>query len=76
MFLPSIEKNTQRCAKGSKKKPKKEECELAMYAQDKGNHWYIDSGCSKHMTRDHNKFLTLKEKNEEMLHLGIMLLQG
>jgi hypothetical protein len=33
-----------------------------MYAQDKGSQWYIDSGCSKHMTGDQNKFLTLKEE--------------
>jgi hypothetical protein len=33
-----------------------------MYAQDKGSQWYIDIGCSKHMTWDHNKFITLKEE--------------
>jgi hypothetical protein len=38
--------------KRKQEEPKKEECGLAMYAQDKGIQWYIDSGCSKHMTRD------------------------
>jgi hypothetical protein len=31
-------------------------------AQKKKNPWYIDSGCSKHMTGDKSKFLTLSEK--------------
>jgi len=39
-----------------------EECGLVMYAQDKGIQWYIDSGCSKHMIGDQNKFITLKEE--------------
>jgi hypothetical protein len=38
--------------KRKQEEPKKEECGLAMYAQDKGSQWYIDSGCSKHMTGD------------------------
>jgi hypothetical protein len=61
--------------KMKQEEPKKEECGLAMYVQDKGSQWYIDSGCSKHMKRDQKKFLTLKEKNETTLPLGIMLLQ-
>jgi len=26
-----------------------------LYAEGKENHWYIDSGCSKHMTCDKEK---------------------
>jgi hypothetical protein len=38
--------------KRKQEEPKKEECGLAMYAQDKGIQWYVDSGCSKHMIGD------------------------
>jgi hypothetical protein len=31
---------------------KKEKCGLTLYAQNKGNQWYIDNGCSKHMAED------------------------
>jgi hypothetical protein len=41
-----------------------EECTFTLQAKHKKHGWYIDSGCSKHMTGDKNKFLTLrKEKN-------------
>jgi hypothetical protein len=41
-----------------------EECTVALQAKQKKNGWYVDSGCSKHMTGDKDKFLTLrKEKN-------------
>jgi len=42
----------------------------ALYAQNKGNKWYIDSGCSSHMTRDKNTFHTLKEVNEGSVTFG------
>jgi hypothetical protein len=48
--------------KRKQEEPKKEECGLVMYAQAKGSQWYIDSGCSKHMTGDTNFFVTLKEE--------------
>jgi hypothetical protein len=48
--------------KRKQEEQKKVKCGLAMYAQDKGSQWYINSGCSKHMTGDHNKFLILKEE--------------
>ena len=39
------------------------QCKVALYAKNKKCQWYIDSGCSKHMTRDKIKFLKLtKEK--------------
>jgi hypothetical protein len=41
-----------------------EECTVALQAKQKKHGWYVDSGCSKHMTGDKDKFLTLqKEKN-------------
>jgi hypothetical protein len=38
--------------KRKKEEHKKEECGLALYDQNEGNHWYIDSGCSKNVTGD------------------------
>jgi hypothetical protein len=35
----------------------------SLHAQNKGNQWYVDSGCSRHMTGDKSKFLNLKEVN-------------
>jgi hypothetical protein len=41
-----------------------EECAVALQAKLKKHGWYVDNGCSKHMTGDTEKFLTLrKEKN-------------
>jgi hypothetical protein len=33
-----------------KEKTSKEECLIALKAQDKEDLWYVDNGCSKHMT--------------------------
>ena len=33
-------------------KKKLNKCDLALIAQDQKNQWYLDSGCSKHMTGD------------------------
>jgi hypothetical protein len=56
--------------KRKQEEPKKEECGLALYAQNEGNQWYIDSGCSKHMTGDQTKFLTLKEEKGGSVTFG------
>jgi hypothetical protein len=41
-----------------------EECTVDLQAKQKKHGWYVDIGCSKHMTGDKDKFLTLrKEKN-------------
>ena len=37
------------------KEPQPERCGIAFYAEGKENIWYIDSGCSKHMTGDKEK---------------------
>jgi hypothetical protein len=44
--------------------------QTSLHAQNKGNIWYIDSGCSSHMTGDKNKFHTLKEVNEGNVTFG------
>jgi hypothetical protein len=56
--------------KRKKEEPKKEECGIVMYAQDKGIQWYNDSGCSKHMTGDDNKFIILKEEKGGIITFG------
>jgi hypothetical protein len=58
--------------KRKQEEPKKEECGLAMYVQDKRSQWYIDSGCSKHMTWDQIKFPIIRKKKEATL----MILRG
>eukprot|EP00253_Pinus_taeda_P022209 PITA_22209 len=37
------------------KEPQTERCGIAFYAEGQENLWYIDSGCSKHMTADKEK---------------------
>jgi hypothetical protein len=36
-----------------------EECTIALQARQKKHSWYVESGCSKHMIGDRDKFLTL-----------------
>jgi hypothetical protein len=36
-----------------------EECTVTLQAKQKKRGWYVDGGCSKHMTGDRDKFLTL-----------------
>jgi hypothetical protein len=43
------------------KKKESNKCGLVLSAQRKMKPWYIDSGCSKHMTGDKGKFLSLSE---------------
>jgi hypothetical protein len=44
--------------------------QTALHGQNKGNIWYVDNGCSSHMTRDKNKFFTLKEVNKGSVTFG------
>lgn len=48
----------------------KGEYDLALHAQRKGRCWYIDSGCSKHMIGDQNKFLDPKKGNGGSVTFG------
>jgi len=36
---------------------------LALCAHSDENHWFVDSGCSRHMTGDKNKFVSLNNKD-------------
>ncbi|KAH9310682.1 hypothetical protein KI387_025717, partial [Taxus chinensis] len=44
--------------------------QIAMHALNEENQWYIDSGCSSHMTGDRNKFISLKEVNGSIVKFG------
>jgi hypothetical protein len=43
---------------------------FALQAQNRRSHWYIDSGCSNHMTGDKNIFVTLKKEEEGYVTFG------
>jgi hypothetical protein len=47
-----------------------EECTLTLQAEKKKHGWYVDSGCSKHMTGDRDMFLTLKKERDGSVFLG------
>jgi hypothetical protein len=44
--------------------PNNEDCQIALTAEEckEEDDWYIDSGCSSHMTGDQEKFINLKRK--------------
>jgi hypothetical protein len=52
------------------KKKADDKCGLVLSAQKQNNPWYIDSGCSKHMTGDKSKFLTLSENKSGNVIFG------
>jgi hypothetical protein len=41
-----------------------EECTLSLQDKQKKHGWYVDSGCSKHMTGDKDRFLTLIKERD------------
>ncbi|RVW73234.1 hypothetical protein CK203_059145 [Vitis vinifera] len=50
-------------------------CFMAIDELDEGSKkdkWFLDSGCSRHMTRDESKFAFLTKKMEDMLPLETM----
>jgi hypothetical protein len=52
------------------KKKVDDKCGIVLSAQGKKNPWYIDSGCSKHMTGDKSKFLTLSDSKSGNVTFG------
>jgi hypothetical protein len=52
------------------KKKESNKCGLVLFVQRKMNPWYIDNGCSKHMTRDKGKFLSLSESKSGSVTFG------
>ena len=47
---------------------------IDLCATEKQNLWHIDNGCSKHMTVDPNKFISLRKGNKGNSLLGIICL--
>jgi hypothetical protein len=47
-----------------------EECTVALQAKQKKHGWYVDRGCSKHMTGDRDKFLTLRKEINGSISFG------
>jgi hypothetical protein len=47
-----------------------EECTLTLQDKKKKCGWYVDSGCSKHMTGDTDKFLTLRKERDGSFSFG------
>jgi hypothetical protein len=52
------------------KKKEDDKCGLVLSAQRQKNPWYIDNGCSKHMTGDKSNFLTLSESKSGNVTFG------
>ena len=52
------------------KKKESDKCGLMLSAQRQNNPWYIDSGCSNHMTGDKGKCLSLSESKSRNVTFG------
>lgn len=44
--------------------------QATFHAQDENGTWYVDSGCSNHMTSDKRRFLSLKETYKGTIRFG------
>ena len=62
MEISERPKNIREQKKLWKEITSKAECLIALRTQDKGDIWYVDSGCSKHMTWDKDKFSNLRKQ--------------
>jgi hypothetical protein len=47
-----------------------EEWTVALQAKHKKCGWYVDNGCSKHMTGDRDKFVTLRKERDGPVSFG------
>jgi hypothetical protein len=52
------------------KKNEDNKCGLVFSSQRQKYSWYIDSGCSSHMTGDKSKFISLKENKSGSVIVG------
>lgn len=48
--------------KSRSENPNTDKCGLALCAQNNEIHWFVDSGCSRNMTGDKGKFVSLKKR--------------
>ena len=53
-----------------KKKEENERSMISLCMTEKQYLWHIDSGCSKHMTSDPNKFIKLRKDNKGRVTFG------
>ena len=58
--------------KNWKKWEEKESSMISLCTTEKQNLWHLDSGCSKHMTVDPNKFIKLRKDNKGRITLEII----
>jgi hypothetical protein len=49
---------------------KETKCKVSLYVKYKRSQWYAGNGCSKHMTGDQDKFLSLKRKEKGRIDVG------
>jgi hypothetical protein len=54
----------------NKEQYRNEECIVTLQAKHKKHGWYVDSGCSKHMIGDRDKFLTLQKERDGSVSFG------
>ena len=47
-----------------------EKCGLVLSTQKQKDPWYIDSGCSKHMTRNKDKFMSISKSKTGNVTFG------
>ena len=52
------------------KKKKIDNCALTVKAQKRKDVWYVDSGCSTHITGDKRKFVSLKDNKDGTISFG------
>jgi hypothetical protein len=52
------------------KRKDSENCDVVLSSQKQNNPWYIDSGCSKNMTRDKDTFLSISKGKEGNVTFG------
>ena len=52
------------------RKKESSHCNLVLSVQKQRSHWYIDSGCLKHMSGDKEKFITLSEHKARKVTFG------
>ena len=70
LTAPSRESQQNQNAPPKVWKKKIESFTLSLKYQSKKNVWYVDSGCSTHMTGDRNKFISLKEGKDGTISFG------
>ena len=48
----------------------KQKCSIALCSTEKQNLWHVDNGCSKHMTGDPRRFISLKWDQKGKVNFG------